>query len=143
MRGRVSSRARRYVQARATAHMYSTCIIERVGAPVFSDVTGIATAGARVQIYEGVCRIWEVSGAQPLAVGEDTLTLQSTNLSIPWDVEVVPRRDDEIEITSSLTDADLVYRRYRILDVVKGGDIRATRRFNVQGIQDSKDWHRA
>lgn len=138
MRGRVSARARAYVRRRATAQMYATCVIERVDEGLWDPLSNLVTAGGRIVIYTGVCRVWELSGPQPVDIGDDQIVLQSTNVSIPWDVDPVPHRDDEVKITGSAVDFDLVGRRYRILDEAKSGDLRATRRFLVHGVEEHR-----
>jgi hypothetical protein len=138
MKGRVSSRARAYVRRRATAQMYATCVIERVDEGLWDPLSNLVTAGGRTVIYTGVCRVWELSGPQPVDIGDDQIVLQSTNISIPWDVNPVPHRDDEVKILGSAVDFDLVGRRYRILDEAKSGDLRATRRFLVHGVEEHR-----
>lgn len=138
MRGRVSARARAYVRRRATAQMYATCVIERVDEGLWDPLSNLVTAGGRTVIYTGECRVWELSGPQPVDIGDDQIVLQSTNISIPWDVNPVPHRDDEVKILGSAVDFDLVGRRYRILDEAKSGDLRATRRFLVHGVEEHR-----
>jgi hypothetical protein len=135
MHAGISKRARAYVRRRATAGMLSTCQIERVGGVSWDGTTNLVTAGERTIIYEGPCRIWEVSGGGPFTVADDDNTiLQTTNLSIPWDTEPVPEHNDEIVILSSQVDDQMVGKRYRIISSAKTGDLRATRRFVVQGV---------
>lgn len=118
--------------------MLSTCVIERVNQGDWDPMSNLVTAGGRTVIYTGVCRVWELSGPQPIDVGDDQIVLQSTNVSIPWNAVPVPRRDDEVKIVSSQSDLDLIGRRYRILDEAKSGDLRATRRFLVQGFEEHR-----
>jgi hypothetical protein len=134
----ISRRARSYVRKKATQEMLSTCRIERVTDPSWDQGTNLVTSGNKTLIYEGVCRIWEVSGARPFIAADDVIVLQSTNLSIPWDSSPVPRRDDEVTITDSKVDDNLVGRVYRIMDQAKGGDLRATRRFVVEGFEEAR-----
>jgi hypothetical protein len=72
-------------------------------------------------------------------VGEDEVPLQATQLSIPWNADPVPRRDDEVEVLTS-DDPAMVGKRFRIMDVAKAGDLRPTRRFTVQTIEASRQW---
>lgn len=131
----ISSRARDYVRNRATGVMQSTCRIERVNPPSFDQSTGRATSGSREVIYEGVCRLWEVSGGGMTVVNEDEIVMQNTQLSIPWDASPVPRKEDEVVITSSNTDSAVVGKRFVIDSSAKAGELRATRRFAVRGYQ--------
>lgn len=136
MRG-ISPRAQNYVRSRAVENMTATCVIERVGAQTFDEDTSTLTSGSRVVIYTGLCRIWEVTAGQVVPVGEvDEVVLQSTRLSLPWDTSPVPKRDDEVWIQTSPADSALVGKRFRILSAAMGGDLRATRQFVVQGIQE-------
>lgn len=129
-----------FVRRRATANMGSTCKIERVNPPTFDETDLSADAGSRTTVYTGVCRIWEATSSGVVMVGEEEIPIQTTQLSIPWDTESTPQRDDEVEILTSYTDDQLVGRRFRILDVAKAGDLRPSRRFTVQSITESGDW---
>lgn len=132
----ISNRARAYVRRKATAEMLSTCRIERVAKPVWDPTTNLVTSGSRVIIYSGICRVWEASGARPFQVGDDVILLQPTNLSIPWDVDPIPDENDEALILGSRVDDALVGKRYRIISSAKAGDLRATRRFAVEGVNE-------
>lgn len=115
--------------------MFSTCKIERVEEPVWNGSTNLVTAGNRSIVYEGPCRVWEVSGGSPFTVADDEVAvIQNTQLSIPWDTYPVPERNDEVVITASQVDDQMVGKRYRIISAAKAGDLRATRRFLVQGV---------
>lgn len=145
MVGQISTRARNYVRRRATAQMTHHCRIERITNPTFVETADdlLASPGDRTLIYEGICRLWEVAGnAAAVQVGQDEFVMQTTQLAIPWDSDPVPFRDDEVEITDSSTDAHMVGRRYRIMDVAKAGDLRASRRFQLQGLQENESWLR-
>ena len=131
----ITENAINYVRSKATDVMSSECIIERVTPPGFNTTTGTATPGSRSTIYEGPCRVWEVTSGAPVLIAEDEVTMQSTQLSIPWDTSPVPRKNDEVEITSSRTDAFLVGKRFQIDSSAKAGEMRATRRFAVKALQ--------
>lgn len=136
MRGGISSRARSYVRARATRHMWSTCVIERVAEAQWDLPTNLVTAGSRTVIYTGVCRVWEISSASVTQIADTELVQQSTRLSIPWDASPVPMVNDEVQIVESIVDTNLIGKRYLIMDEAKAGDLRATRRFVVKGIEE-------
>ena len=70
------------------------------------------------------------------AVGEEDIVMQSTVLSIPWDVEALPVKDDEVVILSHHTDDKVVGKRYVIDSSSKAGDLRATRSFMLRGYQE-------
>lgn len=133
----ISRRAIDYVRARATAVMQYTCRIERVSAGSFDEDDLEYTPGSRETIYEGMCRIWETSGGAPVVIGDVDVVMQSTNLSIPWDTPVLPRRNDEVLILSSPTDPFYVGKRFQIQDSAKVGEMRATRRFSVIAMEKS------
>lgn len=132
----ISPRALAYVRKQATEIMQAQCRIERVNPPTFNQTTGTAVPGSRTTIYEGRCRIWEAAGASVTFVGEDDVSLQSTQLSIPWDVNVLPKKDDEVQMISHNTDALIVGKRFVIDSSAKAGELRATRRFSVRGYQE-------
>lgn len=136
----ITAYARNYVRRKATAQMTATCRIERVEGPTVDPATLRATSGARTTIYEGRCRVWEVTGGGTFMVGEEEYGLQNTNLSIPWDADPVPRKDDEGVILTSPYDPDMVGRRFQINDTAKAGDLRATRRFQVKMLQENEAW---
>lgn len=127
----ISRRAIDYVRKNATAIMQYDCKIERVAHGGHDEDTLVYTPGSRTTIYEGKCRIWEVQGTQVSIAADVDVTTQQTNLSIPWDVEVVPQRNDEVLITASPTDPALVNKRFQIQSSAKAGEMRATRRFVV------------
>ena len=131
----ISELAKAFVRQRATDVMAYTCRIERVHKPSFDQASGTAVPGSRVTIYEGKCRIWEVTGGAPVVIADDEITMQSTQLSIPWDTPQVPKRDDEVEILTSPEDHTLVGKRFVIDSNAKAGELRATRRFAVRGYQ--------
>ena len=132
----ISTRARKFIQARATGNMTYTCRIERLAEPVFDEATSMMTSATATTIYTGVCRVFEVSGGAPITINEDAVVIQSTQLVIPFDATPVPVRDDEVVILTAQFDPALVGKRFRIMDAAKGGDLRASRRFTVQGVQE-------
>lgn len=132
----ISSRALTYVRTRATQSMKSVCRVERVQGPSFDEFSGVATPGGRTVLYTGICRIWEVSGGSAVEINGDDVVIQSTQLSIPWDVTADIRRNDEIVITSSSTDTMLVGARFRVMSVARAGELRPTRRFEIQRVAD-------
>jgi hypothetical protein len=116
--------------------MEYTCQITRSGPPGgYDEDTLVFTAqGPKELIYEGICRIWEVANAQSIMVGDTDIYQMNTNLSIPWDTPDVVRRYDEVEILTAPQDSQMVGKRYEIQTVVKAGELRATRRFEVTGL---------
>ena len=140
----VSPYARQYARRHATAHMYYTVIIERMAAGVFDEQTGQITVASKKTVYTGPARLWTVSGPQVFAIGEDQLAFSQTNLSIPWDANPVPHRDDVATVTditgAEFGDDELLWKSFRITDVQLGGQMFATRRMSVLAIVDSAAW---
>lgn len=126
-----------YVRDKATENMGYTCRIERVKKPSFDQTTGTATHGEKNTIYEGPCRVWELSGGGPVIIAEDEVTMQNTQLSIPWSTTPIPDRNDEVQILSADDDDDMVGRRFVIDSSARAGEFRATRRFAIRGYQKS------
>jgi hypothetical protein len=140
----VSPYARRYARRHATAHMYYTVTIERMGDGVFDESSGLIAVLTKSVVYTGPARIWTVSGPQVFAVGEDALAFSQTNMSIPWDVSPVPHRDDVATVTAiahaGFGDDELLGTSFRVLDVQMGGQMFATRRMSVLAIVESAAW---
>ena len=134
----ISEYARSYVRGRATEVMEYTCVIERVQRPSYDEDTLHATPGSRETIYQGVCRVWEVSGPSAVVLGETDIQMMSTQLSIPWDTPEVVRKDDEVKILSAPQDPQMVGRRFQIQSVAKAGELRATRRFSVTMLAEQR-----
>lgn len=131
----ISQRAVDFVRSRATAVMNYTCRIERVNPPEYNENSLLSTSGSKTNIYEGVCRVWEVAGGGPVVISETDIVMQNTQLSIPWDVAVVPQRHDEVLILTAPTDPALVGKRFQIESSAKAGQMRATRRFAVTAME--------
>ena len=132
----ITAESRQWVRARATEVMEYTCRIVRGNRPEgYDEDTLVYTpAGLAEVIYEGICRIWEVAGANSITVGDTDVYQVSTNLSIPWDTTAVVARYDEVTILTAPQDSQMVGKRYEIQTVAKAGELRATRRFEVSGL---------
>lgn len=130
----ISDAAVAYIREKATDTMVYTCKIERVNLPGFDQSSGRATPGSRELIYEGQCRVWEVSGSGVTVVNEDEIVTQSTQLSLPYEVDPIPKRKDEVLITDSGSDPSMVGRRFVITSHAMAGDLRPTRRFTVTAV---------
>jgi hypothetical protein len=141
----VSPYARAYVRRHATAHMYYTVAISRMTDPVFDTESGVMVAAVNRMIYFGPARIWTVSGPQVLGVGEDQMSFDQSFVSIPWDTDPIPNRDDIVTVQDYdpvyyYGDEQLVGRSFRVTNVQLGGQMYATRRLNVTGIEPSSAW---
>jgi len=131
----ISTAAVEYVRTRAESIMGYTCRIERVKKSSFNQETGTAVPGGKTTIYEGPCRVFEVQSGAPMIISEEDVVMQTTQLSIPWDVDPVPIRDDEVQILSADDDQYMVGKRFVIDSSAKAGELRATRRFMIRGYQ--------
>lgn len=132
----ITAEARKYVRSRATEVMEYTCRITRSERPEgYDEDTLVYTPeGLAEVVYEGQCRIWELSSAGAVVVGDAEIYQQTTQLSIPWDTPALIMRYDEVEILTAPQDSQVVGKRYEIQTVAKAGELRATRRFEVTGV---------
>lgn len=88
--------------------------------------------------YIGPIRYWEVSAGSKALIGEREYTVSQSWVSIPYDAltpeggPVLPESDDHIQILSGdypdIDDPALVGRYLRVLSVVRGGELRASRK---------------
>ena len=134
----ISAYARRFVRARATAVMEYTCQITRRSGPGgYDENTLVYTAsGPQELLYDGPCRVWEVTAGGAVVVGDTDVYTQATQLSIPWDISVVIMRYDEVEITAAPQDSQMVGERFEIQGTAKAGELRATRRFDIISMEN-------
>lgn len=128
----ISAYSRSYVRSRATAVMGYGCRAERVTQGTHNETTLAYTPGSRTTLYEGVCRVWEVSGASVVGLGDTDaeLDISTTQISLPWDSPLL-KKNDEIVITSAVTDDQMVGKRFQVQSAAKAGELRATRRYAV------------
>ena len=127
----ITARARAYVRSRAKNEMSSQCRIERVSRPTYDETTLKSTAPSRVTIYEGVCRVWEITGGTTLNLGEADVEIKSTQLSTPYDAPIARRNDEVVILGTDGDDDSLVGRRLQIQSNALAGELRATRRYEV------------
>ena len=134
----ITAAARRYVRARATEVMEYTCQITRgsTSEAYDEDTLVFTVAGPRELVYEGPCRVWEVTAGGAVVVGDTDVYTQATNLSIPWDTPAIIRRYDEVEIITAPQDSQMVGERFEIATTAKAGELRATRRFEVVSMEN-------
>jgi len=133
---RISPFAASYVRKRTTEHMVDACTIWTPGEIVVDPDTGDAVRLQGEIKYDGPCRFWEVNAGSQIVVGDEQITTTEAYLSLPFN-SVVPEADDVVQITMSV-DSDLVGRMVNILSVVRGGGLRASRRFRVQVVESTK-----
>lgn len=132
----ISSTALNYTRSRmAQVMMGYECVAERISQGSHDEDTLVYSPGSRQVLYEGVCRVWEVSGASVVGLGDTDaeLDISTTQISLPWDSPLL-KKNDEIEITSADTDTQMVGRRFQVQSSAKAGELRATRRYSVTGL---------
>lgn len=127
---RISPFQARYVRHRATELMVDQCKIWKAGSPLLDRVSGNTQRSQENVKYEGRCRFWEVSGGNQTLIGDQQIVMTQTYFSIPFNAPV-PESDDIVQITASV-DPDLVGRTLNILTTMRGGGLRASRRFTVE-----------
>ena len=133
----ISSFAKSYVRARTAERMDDACEIWKPGPPVLDKTTGKTKRSKALVKYVGPCRFWEVTAGQQALVGDQQVVFTQTYFSLPYDAPV-PESDDIVKITQS-DDFDLRGRTVRIISTVRGGGLRASRRFLVQLVDSQKD----
>lgn len=132
----ISKFAASYVRRRTTDRMEDECRIYRPGEMEIDPVTKKAKRGNPEVKYEGPCRFWEVQAGTPSVIGDQQLTVSTAYLSLPFN-SYVPEQDDIVLITKSV-DSDLVDRTVQVISVVRGGGLRASRRFQVRLVDSQK-----
>lgn len=136
----LSAFAASYVRERTTARMTDACQIWTPGPVTTNHSTGKASRSQSALKYDGPCRFWEVAAGQQALLGDQQVVFSQSFLSVPFDAPV-PEADDVVKITSS-ADADLVGRTVKVISIVRGGGLRASRRFLVQVIDspEASSW---
>lgn len=133
---RISPFQSRYIRNRAALLMVDQCKIWTAGKPVLDRVTGKTTRAESAVKYLGKCRFWEIANGSQTLIGDQQIVMSQSFFSIPYDAPV-PESDDIVQITAS-ADSDLVGRTINILSIVRGGGLRASRRFTVELIDSQK-----
>lgn len=96
--------------------MVDACTIARIGTRVTDTTTGAVTT-PRTTLYTGQCRVQQQKAdAQREDAGEDHLLLLRIEVQLPMSVTGL-KVGDEITITASAHDADLVGRVFRVHDL--------------------------
>jgi hypothetical protein len=100
----------------AEALMADTCTIRRRTGQTTDPLTGQVTP-VWTSVYSGVCRVQQArtQGARTDA-GETSVMLMRQELHLPVSTSADVRRGDEVTITASVNDADLVGRVYLVRD---------------------------
>lgn len=132
----ISPFAREYVRSRAAAVMSYECRAERIMPGSHDDTTLLYTTGAAEVLYEGICRIWEVNGANAVAMGEGVeIDMQTTQLSMPYDAPLLKKNDEVLILNGPVQDTTMVGKRFQIQSSARAGELRATRRYDVTVVQ--------
>lgn len=133
----LSKFAASYVRSRTADKMEDECRIFKPGEMVVDPVTHKARRGEAVVKYEGPCRFWEVQAGAQVVVGDNQVVVTQSYLSLPYNAPV-PESDDIVQITKSV-DEDLEGRTVQVVSVVRGGGLRASRKFLVRLVDSRKD----
>jgi Family of unknown function (DUF6093) len=138
---RVATRySRQYIARRALGAMVDRVSINRPGDVALNTSTGMNVAVAGEEVYQGLARIYSVTGPQVLDLGEADITLRMTYISIPSDYLPAPQKDDLITVLEARSDEALQGKVFRILDVDGGGLVRAVRRMQCVTWEESSSW---
>lgn len=136
---RISPFQARYVRHRTSSLMVDRCKIWKAGSPLLDRPSGHTTRSEGAIKYEGRCRFWEVTSGSQTIIGDQQIVMTQSYFSIPYDAPV-PESDDIVQIIDSV-DPDLIGRTLNILSTVRGGGLRASRRFTVELIESqSATW---
>lgn len=133
----ISPFAAAYVRKRTAERMVDECKIWKPGKVVLDRTTGQSVREILQTRYEGPCRFWEVTSGTQVVIGDQQYTSTQSYLSLPYN-SPIPESDDVVQITKSV-DVDLIGRTVRVISVVRGGGLRASRRFLVQVVDSKKD----
>lgn len=126
------------LRSEAEARMVDACRITRgpYEPGTFDPDTGTWTPAAETAIYEGKCeaQVADAIVARPLVVGDTKIVVIRLIVKIPVAVVGV-RINDEVVITTSINDADLAGKRYRVLSThIK--TYATARRLHVEEIEE-------
>jgi len=136
----VSAWAKSYVRNSAEAQFDCTVRIFISSTPTLNTTTGAYTSVEGATIYTGPARIWSVDGGVLMNLGEGDYATMTTYCSIPWDATPVPENDNQIVVTDSPGDPNLVGKVFRVMSVDGGGQMRATRRMQVTALTENRSW---
>lgn len=102
----------------AEALMVDTCLIRRIASEITDPASGTITP-TYVTIYTGKCRIQqkEAQGREETNVGQAYLIMLVLELQLPMSVTGL-QVDDQVTITASVHDPDLVDRVFTVRDLM-------------------------
>lgn len=123
------SRASVLARGRTAAEvgMVDACTIRRVPSEATDDFSGVITP-AYSTIYTGKCRVQQQAAiARPHEVGEDHVLIVRFDLQLPVVGTEGLQVRDEVTITTSAHDADLVGRVFLVLELAHKSEATARR----------------
>lgn len=112
----------------ADAGMLDTCVIRRVTGTTTDDFSGVPTKTyLNPDPYTGKCRVQQTSpAATQYDVGQAAVRLQPLTIAVPIAVTGL-EVNDEITITASLNDPDLVGRVFLVRELAHKSEATARR----------------
>ena len=101
--------------------------VVRVASPAgFDPADGTYDAAAETEIYSGAARVQPLAGSERVVrFGEEPVTIREYHVTLPHDAAGI--EVDDIWVTTTSDDTDLVGRRMRVIDVTYSS-IEAVRR---------------
>jgi hypothetical protein len=123
------SRATALAHGRTAAElgMADACTIRRVTGTATDDFSGTVTP-AYATLYTGKCRVQQITGTgRPHDVGEDFVLIQRIDVQLPVAGTEGLKVGDEVRVTASVHDADLVGRTFLVHDLAHKTEATARR----------------
>jgi hypothetical protein len=122
-RASITPQGRRF----AEAGMADACTIRRVTGTTTDDFSGTVTP-TYATLYTGKCRVQQITGTgRPHDVGEDFVLIQRIDVQLPVAGTEGLKVTDEVRITASVHDADLVGRSFLVHDLTHKSEATARR----------------
>lgn len=136
----VSDRSRAYIRQRSQDHMTSYVEIYRDGAIEFNDKTGVMGTPSRDYYYKGKARISHLHQEGTMLMGEIQMALGATEIYIPFDENIHPKRDDVVVVQENVNDSTLVEHKFRVMTVARGGMYGPSITMTCVSFEDSAQW---
>lgn len=126
----------RFARSYTSSNMSARCRVVRMDDPTvtWDQVTAVEAK----LLYEGMCRVYTVSGPTSQEVGDEIQYMSSSYVSLPYWVDNT-QINDLIEITDHL-DSSVIGRFFKVVDVDGGGQWQAVRRHQVTSAQKYSGW---
>ena len=136
----VSDRSRAYVRRRSQDHMNSYVEIYRDGAIEFNETTGVMDTPSREYYYKGKARISHLHQEGTMLMGEIQMALGATEIYIPFDIDIHPKKDDVVVVMDSPNDETIDAHKFRVMTVARGGMYGPTISMTCVSFEDSAQW---